>query len=268
MDTWDESRNNSGLFVSYDYYLDKLHVQLGGRFDDNTLWGSQVTGQFALGYDIGEAWQIMGNYGSAFRGPNLNEQFSPGFGGLFAGNPDLDPESSNSGELGLRWQNDTSGTFSVAFYRTDVKDMISFTGEQYQAINIDQVLLKGIELEYTLSRQGWLLNTNATFQSTEDQLTHEPLLRRPDQKGSITVERRFSTGSWIGLEWFYSGKRQDFGGITLASYNLFNLRAGWEFATSWLLELRADNLADEDYEPAFGFNSAGRSWYVSLAWMP
>jgi vitamin B12 transporter len=268
LDSWDESRSNAGLFMSYDYYLDKLHLQLGGRYDDNSRFGSEFTGQAALGYELGEAWQVMGSYGSAFRGPNLNEQFSPGFGGLFAGNPDLQPESSDSVELGLRWQHENIGTFTAAVYRTDVKDMISFTGELYQALNIDQALLKGVELNYTLSRAGWLLNANATFQSAENQLTNEPLLRRPDQKGSITVDRRFSNGSWIGMEWFYSGSRPDFGGITLTSYSLVNLRAGWVFSPAWQLELRSDNLANQQYEPAFGFNAPGRAWYISLAWMP
>jgi vitamin B12 transporter len=128
--------------------------------------------------------------------------------------------------------------------------------------------LEGIELEYSFSRAGWLLNANATFQSTEDRATGESLLRRPDQKGSISLDRRFTNGSWLGLEWFYSGKRTDFGGITLDSYNLLNLHAGWAFSPAWQLEFRGDNLTDNDYEPAYGFNSAGRSWFVSLAWKP
>jgi vitamin B12 transporter len=65
-----------------------------------------------------------------------------------------------------------------------------------------------------------------------------------------------------------SGKRNDFGGIKLDGYSLLNLRAGWLFTPAWRLEFRGDNLLDEDYEPAFGFNSPGRSYYVSLAWMP
>jgi len=267
-DSWDESRNNAGFFASYDYFLERLHVQAGGRYDDNSRFGGQFTGQLALGYDIGAAWQVLASYGSAFRGPNLNEQFSPGFGGLFPGNPDLDPESSQSGELGLRWQSENMGTLSVSAYRTDVKDMISFTGELYQAINIDKARLEGLELDYTLSRGAWLLNANATFQRAEDQTTGEPLLRRPEQKGSITADRNFSNGSWLGLEWFHSGKRLDFGGITLNSYSLVNLRAGWVLNPAWRLELRGDNLLDEHYEPAYGFNAAGRSWFISLAWMP
>jgi len=268
LDSWDESRNNVGVFASYDQYLDRLHFQLGGRFDDNSRFGAKWTGQVALGYDINESWQVMGSYGTAFRGPNLNEQYSPGFAGLFAGNPDLDPESSKSGELGLRWQDDRVGTLSLAAYRTKVKDLIAFNGEMFQAINIDQARLEGIEIEYSLTHTHWTLNANATFQSTENRSTGESLLRRPNQKGSISLDRRFSNGSWLGLEWFLSGKRKDFGGITLDSYNLLNLRAGWVFSPAWQLEFRGDNLTDQDYQPAYGFNAAGRSWYISLAWKP
>ena len=266
--SWDESRHNFGLFASYDHYLDRLHLQLGGRYDDNSRFGGKWTGQVALGYDISKSWQVMGSYGSAFRGPNLNEQYSPGFSGLFAGNADLDPETSRSGELGLRWQDENAGTLSLSAYRTNVKDLIAFNGEMFQAINIDKARLEGIEVEYSLTRSNWFLNANATFQNTEDRATGETLLRRPDQKSSISLDYRFNNGSWLGLEWFYSGKRKDFGGITLDSYNLLNLRAGWAFSPAWQLELRGDNLTDKDYQPAWGFNAAGRSWYVSLAWKP
>ncbi len=267
-DSWDESRNNAGLFVSYDQLLNRLHVQLGGRYDDNSRFGDKLTGQLALGYDLNEAWQLVGSYGSAFRGPNLSEQYSPGFGGLFAGNPDLNPESSRSGEVGLRWHHQSLGAFLASAYRTKVDDLIAFNGDQFRAINIDRARLKGIELEYSLSLDGWLLNANTTFQNTKDLSTGKSLLRRPDQKASVTLNRSFINGSWAGLEWFYSGKREDFGGIMLDSYHLLNIRAGWVFKPAWRVEFRGDNLTDRDYEPAFGFNAAGRSWFVSLAWMP
>lgn len=268
IDSWDVSRNNAGIFANYDVYLDQLHFQLSGRFDDNSRFGNEFTGGVALGYGIGDNWQIMGSYGSAFRGPNLSEQYSPGFGGLYAGNPDLDPESSTSGELGLRWSSDVLGSLTAAIYRTDVEDLIAFNGEFFQAINIDEARLEGLELEYAYARNGWAINANATFQSAEDRRNGEALLRRPDEKGSISLDRRFANGSWLGLEWFYSGERKDFGGISLDSYNLLNLRAGWAFLPSWRAELRGENLADEFYEPAYGFNAAGRSWFVSIAWIP
>ena len=266
--SWNESRNNTGLFAAWDYYAGRFHTQLGGRWDDNSQFGSQFTGQAALGFDINDAWQLMASYGSAFRGPNLNEQFSPGFGGLFAGNPDLDPESSTSAEVGLRWQHPQAGTLSAALYRTEVDDLIAFNGDAFQAINIHEARLEGIELEYAWSHSNWDVGANATFQDAEDRSTGDPLLRRPDQKGALTLDRNFDNGSWLGVEWLYVGKRYDFGGIELSSYQLFNLRAGWQFLPAWRAELRGENLADETYEPAYGFNAAGRSWFISLAWIP
>jgi len=267
-DSWDQERHNIGLFASYDRGWDRLRLQLGSRVDDNSRFGSEFTGQLALAWDIGAAWQLMGSYGSAFREPNLSEQFSPGFGGLFAGNPNLDPESSTSSEMGLRWRHDEFGEIEAAAYHTEVDDLIAFNGEFFQAINIDRARLQGIELEYSLAQGNWLFQASATLQDAEDRSTGQKLLRRPDEKAAATLDRRFANGSWIGLEWLYSGQRPDFGGFTLDSYNLLNLRAGWAFAPAWRLELRGDNLADEEYEPAYGFNAAGRAWYVSLAWQP
>lgn len=266
--SWDRSRHDTGLYASWDQYFGRLHTQLGGRWDDNSRFGSQFTGQAAFGFEINESWQIMASYGSAFRGPNLNEQYSPGWGGLFAGNPDLDPESSTSGELGLRWQHSQQGTLSVSAYRTEVEDLIAFNGEAFQAININDARLKGLEIDYRYQRENWDFTANATLQDAEDSDSGEPLLRRPDEKAFVSLDRRFDNGSWLGLEWVYTGDRYDFGGILLDSYQLINLRAGWQFTPDWRVELRGENLADEAYEPAYGFNPAGRSWFISLAWIP
>lgn len=267
-ESWDQGRHNIGLFAVLERRIDRLHLQAGGRLDDNSRFGHELTGQLAAGYTLSDAWQVTASYGTAFRGPNLSEQYSPGFGGLFAGNPDLDPESSASGELGLRWRHDTRGRLTASLYRTDVDDLIAFNGEFFQAINIDRARLEGIELEYSLDRSAWSLVANATWQDTEDRATGANLLRRPAEKGSLRLDRRVLENAWLGLEWFYSGERSDFGGLTLGSYNLLNLRAGWAFRPAWRLELRGENLADERYEPAYGFDGAGRSWFLSLAWMP
>jgi vitamin B12 transporter len=119
-----------------------------------------------------------------------------------------------------------------------------------------------------LERAGWLFEANATLQDTQDRDTGDDLLRRPEEKAAIRLDRQFGDAAWLGLEWFYSGERSDFGGVTLDSYQLLNLRAGWPFLPAWRLELRGENLTDEYYEPAYGFDAAGRSWFLSLAWIP
>ena len=266
--SWDESRVNTGLYATWDHFRDRMHLQLSGRLDDNSEFGSEFTGQAAVAVPVGQSLELLASYGSAFRGPNLNEQYSPGFGGLFAGNPDLDPESSDSGEIGLRWNHAGGGELTASAYRTDVDDLIAFSGENFQAVNIDKARLEGLEFQYSLSRGNWRLDANLNLQDTEDRANGESLLRRADEKGTVSVERSFDNGSWLGLQWAYTGDRLDFGGIKLDSYQLINLRGGWQFRPDWRLELRGENLADEDYEPAYGFNAPDRSWFISLAWIP
>ncbi|MEJ2383354.1 MAG: TonB-dependent receptor [Xanthomonadales bacterium] len=264
---WNERRHDTGLFAAWAFRPGRWRLQAAGRFDDNSRFGSEATGQLAAGFSPGGGWEVSGSFGSAFRGPNLNEQYSPGFGGLFAGNPDLEPESSTSAELGVRWRH-ASGGVSAFVHRTDVDDLIAFSGENFRAINIDTARVEGLELAGDWRRGGWNLEANVTLQSAEDRTTGNPLLRRPERKGSVTLDYRFDNGSWLGLEWFHSGSRSDFGGITLAAYDLVNLRAGWRFAPAWRTELRGENLADADYEPAYGFNAPGRSFFISLSWLP
>ena len=163
-DSWDESRRNTGLFAIWSHRAGRLGSQLSGRWDDNSLFGSQFTGQAAIDWSFTDTLTLLGSLGSGFRGPNLNEQYSPGFGGLFAGNPDLDPESSVTAEIGLRWRHRPSATLSVYAYQTRVDDLIAFYGQDFQAVNVDEAELEGIEAEYRLSLTHWDLAANLTIE--------------------------------------------------------------------------------------------------------
>ena len=53
-----------------------------------------MTGNAGVNWRFDDRWRAFATGGRAFRAPNFSQLFSPGFGGLFAGNPDLEPESS------------------------------------------------------------------------------------------------------------------------------------------------------------------------------
>ncbi len=261
-------RDNRAIFAVWDLPTGKTNLQVGARFDDNSQFGREWTWQAAASFLAGQSSRLSAQFGTAFRAPDLGEQFSPGFGGFFAGNPNLQPETSQTFELNYRFQSRQELRYSVAAYHTEVEQLIAFTGENFQAINISRAALKGVEAEVAAHLGGWILRANATFQETEDKTTGERLLRRPDRKGSITLDRTFENGSWAGLDWFMSGTRLDVGSQTLPGYGILSLRGGWSLGNSVGLELRLENLLDKEYEPAAGFNSAGRSAFLSLDWRP
>ena len=262
---YDQKRNNAGVYFGLRAVRQNQDFDASLRLDKNSEFGSELTGQLAWGTQIGDKLRLFASYGTAFRAPNLSEQFSPGFGGLFAGNPELQPESSASAELGLRWEPSLEHSATVNLFLTDVEGLILFTGQGFQAININEAKIRGLEVGYQWRTPQWQFNGNLTLQDTEDRATGNSLLRRPDEKLSLTLDRIFSDGTWIGGEIFASGKRDDFG-ASLSSYQLINFRAGKQLGTHWSIEARIENLLDEDYQPAFGFNGVGRSGFVSLSW--
>ena len=42
----------------------------------------------------------------------------------------------------------------------------------------------------------------------------------------------------------------------------------WFFSRDWSVQAKVNNLADERYETAYGYNQPGRAVYVTLRWQP
>jgi len=266
-DVYNQKRDFVGIFAALAWRNGIHDVQLSGRYDDYSDFGSEPTADIAWGLSLGARSQLIFSAGSAFRAPNFNELFSPGFGGLFAGNPNLQAETSTSFETDFRYRISKKQRFNANLFFTRIDNLIAFQGVDFQAINIDEAEIDGLELSYALSLDRWNIGASATLQSAKDASTGMKLLRRAHEKASFTADWLFGNRSNIGGELFFSGEREDFGG-TLDSYVLVNLRARFPLTRTWMLEARLENLFDEAYELAAGFNTPERSGYLGLRWTP
>ncbi len=260
---YDESRRNDAVFVRHRAHWGDLNTELSGRFDDNSVFGSEFTPQFALGYDFTQSLRLYGSYGEGFRAPNLNELYSPGFDGLFAGNPNLNAEHSNSVEIGLQ-QNGEVVQLKFNLFRNRIEDLISYTGgATFQAENIAVARIVGAEFELATQWAGWDWSWHATVQDPENAITGVALLRRPKRKFGFTLERNFESNWSFGGNVLYVSSRPDFGG-ELDAYTTLELHTAWQFAPQWHAQIRLDNVFDETYFLANGFNTAGRSVQFGL----
>ncbi|MBK8066256.1 MAG: TonB-dependent receptor [Rhodanobacteraceae bacterium] len=97
---FDESLAHHAAFVGWQGSRGAFEYEGALRYDDHETFGGETTAQAALGWRF-DGGRVYANWGEGFRAPNLNELYSPGFGELFAGNPELDPERSRALELGL-----------------------------------------------------------------------------------------------------------------------------------------------------------------------
>lgn len=265
---YDDSRDNRALFGGWKAGFGAFDSEISLRHDDNSEFGGATTGSAALGWRANDLFRIYASYGQGFRGPTLNEQFSPGYGGQFAGNPALDPERSRSSELGIEVTPSAGQRLKANLYSTRVRDLISFTGPNFQAENIAKASIDGAELTYDLDAGPWLLHATYTWQDARNADTDEQLLRRPKQKFTTLAERRFGERFRAGVEVIYAGVRDDVGGVELSSYALVNLRATLALNSAWSLTARLENIGDRDYELVHGYNTPGRSGFLEVVWQP
>jgi vitamin B12 transporter len=271
---FDESISNSALFTNLSYSGEQHDVLLSIRGDEHSAFGSEITGLASWGIKFSSTLRATATISNAFRAPTINELYHPGFDfGLppplfYAGNPDLKPETSDGGELGLRWKINPQQDLKVTYFSNWIKNLISFEGVNFQAINIARARTKGFEIQHSFQEGKWSLATNITLQRAYDEETRTDLIRRPREKLSMTLGHAHSKTANSSVELLYSSQRLDGfnSDIILPSYTLLNLATRFKIDKHLWADARVDNLTDEEYELASGFNTPARSFYIGLSY--
>lgn len=269
--------NNTGVFANWRHTAGTNDFELGLRRDSHSAFGQHDTGQIAWGRKFSRHWRLFTSYGTAFKAPDQNELYYPGFDGTsfgcsttcFAGNPALKPETSTSSEIGLRFRKGKNISAKASIYSTNVTNLIANQGTDFQAINISRVRLQGIETEYSHRIGKWHTRANLTLQSARDVSASNDLLRRPAAKLSLKLNRRLSHQGNFGVEIFAVGNHADidnisFSTIDVPGYAIINLSMRRSLNQNWVLEGRLENLLDKKYEIVSGYNTVPRSILLAL----
>ncbi len=263
---FERNRNSKAAFASYGGQFGAHALDLSLRRDDSSQFGGATSGNAAWGWNLSERQRLRLSWGEGFRAPSFNELYYPDGGFGFAGNPDLQPEVSETWEAG--WEMNPAGGhwLGVSAYRSRVRDLITFAAPvTNNAININRAELEGVEAQYRYQAGAWDLAGNLTWQDAVNATTGAALLRRADRKAHASIGYRFNNGIELGLDGDYVSERADFG-AELPSFTLAHLRLAWTFAPGWRVEGRLENLTDRDYAYAFGYNTPGRSGVINLVW--
>ena len=237
-------------------------VQANLRYDQYSDTGNATSGLLAYGYRLDEAWRLTAQLSNAFRAPSFNDLYFPYFG-----NPDLEPERSVSGELGLRYVG-SAASLRAALFRTDTRDLIAYDPATMRAANIDEARVTGFEIGGDWRRGSWRIGANATLLRAVNEDTGERLLRRAPWLVNLALD--YDPGPWsAGLEVAVVGPRDDldintFERVQLASYTLARLVGAWRVSPNLTLRARVENLFDTDYESVSGYNTAPRTAIVGL----
>ncbi|WP_457944662.1 TonB-dependent receptor domain-containing protein [Vreelandella alkaliphila] len=255
------SRSNAAVFTQALLDFAPFTLQASLRFDDNEAYGEEVTGSVGVGYDVDGHHTLRANYGTAFNAPTYNQLYFPGFG-----NPDLESETSQSIEVGVRGQYG-HWFWDAALYQTDIDNLIAGQGLLF---NVPETRIRGAELAAGVELDDWTLAAALTYTDPENRLTGKRLQNRASQSLRLDVDRELGDwsvgGSWIAQNHRYrDAQNQD----RLSGYGLVNLRAGWQFAPLWSARVTLENALDQDYITTRSFDgadyiNAGRAGFLSV----
>ncbi len=257
-----ETRSDWAVFAEAQKTLGRFRFDVGVRQDDDEYFGSQVSPRGGVVANVSDRVQLFASYAEGFRAPSLGELFFP-----FFGNPDLEPEESESVEAGLRYGGDRWWA-GLAYFDNDFTNLIDTDPNTFTAINIGRAESNGWELELGYRHGLVELQANLTQLDTEDLDTGEPLLRRAEDKASLLVAVR-PEGWAFQLTSRYVGAREDLDPITFqrapnGSHFVTDLAVTWEAGKSFSPYARVGNIGDEEYEEVLGFASPSRTWAVGL----
>lgn len=254
-----ESTNVNALFLEDQWVLDKNRLLLAARLTDHESFGNEVTWNAEFAHRFNDVWKITSGIGHAFRAPDATDRFG------FGGNPDLLPEIADEQQLGLHFQPTDKHSFELAWYRNNIHDLIDFDWAIFELRNINEAKIRGAQLTYEFSGQGFSLRADAVKQSAENAADGSRLLRRAENSVSLKLIKNIGQHR-IGLSILANGDREDFGGVRMPGYALTNLTARFQIAARWTLNTRIQNVLNVDYETAAGFNMEKRSMYVDIGY--
>jgi vitamin B12 transporter len=269
--------------VRYDHYKVEVKGNEGGTEKDN-----YTCPRAGIAYLLTDHLKVRANYGRAFRMPTAQQLAGDMmmWSVRYVGNPDLDPERSDTYEGGLDFSMD-SFNLSLTYFHTDFDDKI----ESYTKLNGDtsyrnlgKAEIEGIEGSFSFdigSLFSWDYQVKPYVSviylpTYEDEETHEDLKHTSDYNVSYGITVSDFSGLSTNLNLSYTGKQDitDYeggtyqtitkGGFTVANLTISKKILNTEKYGSITLKGEIQNLFDKNYEYIQGYPMPGRNFFIGM----
>ena len=214
-----ETRQNNEYYLQLDNWLgDHWEILPGIRYQKDTNFGDHTAPKINAMYSHDTkkgSGRLRISYGNGYRVPNIKEQCyifdHSHIGYMVLGNPELKAESSDSFQLGYRFEHTAGWHTEINFFQNDIKELIQTPLSYYENINgravaiyqynnVDKALTRGLELDnqFPLSSNVKLRGSYTWLTKAEDKKTHKRLVKRPEHLIKA------------GLDWQLWNKKADF----------------------------------------------------------
>ncbi|WP_461833591.1 TonB-dependent receptor plug domain-containing protein [Desulfothermus sp.] len=279
-DVMDETMNTYAIYLQDEMeFYSRLLITLGARYDINSETEDSFSPKLGILYKLNDNISFRASVGRAFRAPNLQELYSPTWmmipGIPFKSNPDLDPETVWSYELGTSIKFSDRFKFDLTGFYSKAEDLISAiikAGIQ-RFENLNEVETDGFEIAMEGKIFSWLSSyINYTYtHSVEEKrgrLDDMPL-HQANSGIRLTHEfgpkKRFTTSldaRYYGSRFFKDRKTQK--KIDLDSFTVLDFNMRFELFDRLGIQMAVTNITDEDYEIHGSVLGPERCWWVKV----
>ena len=293
---------------------DRFNLTLGARYDHDELYQGNISPRIYGVYNFTDQFTVKGGVSTGYKQPDIRSvtdgfySVTGGSGsptttgrGIIKANPDLEPESTVTSELGFYWNNDYVNT-SITGYLTQFKDRIeeirecdstgnadynrndvstwkcSENGIPFAFIstreNIGKAELRGVEVTFDAKLAEYTtLTANYTFTDTEiksGQFKGQPLNGMPEHVFNVTVDHDLTDALNIWSRLHVRGETTPYLGRSSMSdpipgYNFLDVGFNYKFAPNLKGKFGVYNVLDETAQNADGEQTLdGRRYGVSF----
>ena len=252
--------------------LKGLTLTAGGRIDENSAFGDFPTYRFTGAYQVPATGTIFrSSYGTGFRAPSLYELYAPYSFGTPVGNPNLQPETSQSFDAGIE-QPFWGGRFrlNATYFELDTDNQIQFIYQE------GYVQVPGIT-----HRDGVELSAKAAITPTSNlYLAYTyidarypsgiPVIHVPRAALSIGLDtvlfdtvKLNVTGKFVDGLTDYNFTTNQY--VDLNDYFLVGAKLSYDIKPGVTFYVRGENVLNETYETVLGYGTPRLSVFSGLA---
>ncbi|RLU00154.1 TonB-dependent receptor plug domain-containing protein [Ketobacter sp.] len=284
-------RDNLELFLQDEIFIgERLRVLPGVRYQSDSDFGDHVTPKINGSYDLGalnsdHTNMLRVGIGQGYRVPNLKERYylfdHSEHGYVVNGNPELQPESSDSVQLGWVYATPNLFQFEINFYYNKLTDLIE-TGlvepasadndwiTQFAYVNVAEAETRGGEFSTRITpTANTRFNLAYTYLEAKDLTTGNDLGKRPRHqvKGGIDYNpwsplTLSLLGQWQSDAWYDLENQHK-----SPAWSRFDFKLNYQITRQLKLYGGVDNLTDtqRDFTNSFDLRpDEGRFMYLGL----
>jgi vitamin B12 transporter len=256
------SISNRAVYMEVEPSYKKLFLNLSGRIDDYQRFGPQSAWLFSMALLVKNT-KFKGNYGYGFKTPTFYQLFNP-----VSGNPELVPEQTRGYDVGAEHRF-KDGRAEITYFNQHVVQSIDIIENKYKNRSVSNAwCTDGIEFYFLLMLFDDL-SMDINFTGVDKVDWPEAYLLIPSLNYRWGINYR-----WFNVKFCCIGKRQDkdaSGFIDIKSCRKIDVTYSFPsdantITTRLKLQVRIENLINEQYMESWGYSVPGRGIYIGLSY--